>query len=247
MGKADDSDVDDAGDEDSDPELIALQQRILAAKRKLTAKKETKTLDQKLESLDDLEREHQRNILKGGSKAFTNTIDEVTHELREKIREKKQQLMRVRAGRERHDMEVTTPAGGPPPRERRCSVSFDAAEAALFIAALDRAEHLFVNAIGRSHIHRIDDDAPVPETRSLQALLRLDADFSKMPSCPFVFTTEEWIRLTRALEIYECLEPKMWDDVAANLLTFMRETLPAFDPELAYRVAPYDVYAAYAS
>ena len=117
----------------------------------------------------------------------------------------------------------------------------------LLISALDRAEHLFVNAIGRSHIHRVDDDAPVPETRSLQALLRLDADFGKLAACPFVFTTEEWIRLTRALEIYECLEPKLWDDAAVSLLAFMRETLPVFDPELAYRVAPYDMCATYAS
>lgn len=240
MGKADDSDVDEShGDEDADPEVVALQQRILAAKRKLTAKKETKTLDQKLESLDELEREHQRDILRGGSKAFVNTIDEVTHELREKIREKKQQLVRVRAGRERHDMEVTTASGPRPPRERRCSVSFDEAETGLFISALDRAEHLFVNAIGRSHIHRVDDDAPVPETRTLQALLRLDADFTKMTSCPFVFTTEEWVRLTRALEIYERLEPERWDNGATNLLAFMRETLAEFDSELAYRVAPY--------
>lgn len=245
MRDPNDSGGDDAGDEDADPEVVALQQRILAAKRKLTAKKETKTLDQKLDSLDDLEREHQSNILKGGSKAFTNTIDEVTRELREKIREKKQQLVRVRAGRERHDMEVTTPSGAPPARERRCTVSFDENEVTLLISALDRAEHLFLNAIGRSHIHRVDDDAPVPETRSLQALLRLDADFTKLAACPFVFTTEEWIRLTRALEIYEGLEPKLWDDAAVSLLAFMRETLPVFDPELAYRVAPYNVYAAY--
>lgn len=243
MRDPNDSDADDVGDEDSDPEVVALQQRILAAKRKLTAKKETKTLDQKLESLDDLEREHQSNILRGGSKTFVNTIDEVTKELREKIREKKQQLVRVRAGRERHEMAVTTASGPKPPRERRCSVSFDEAEATLFISALDRAEHLFVNAIGRSHIHRVDDDAPVPETRSLQALLRLDADFGKLAACPFVFTTEEWVRLTRALEIYERLEPELWDDVATNLLAFMRETLPTFAPELGYRVAPYVEYA----